>query len=279
MEVSNIQANTGFVRNTVSDKTGDNGKESVTRENGTKEDSQVVNGTINANELNLAGLTDTQKKKLLAQKAAIQTVLDQFNQETSLDDAVNNHAKSRDTYQENAKNYQNEVSELNDLKKELKDNFGVEDDSEEQKNLELMEKKLKGTTPLTKEEQEQLKNMGPLTEYQEAALKYDSMAAVWQDRADEARDNAINESRTIEAIKLARLKTHPMYDAKKDAEEILKLVDDEIQQQITEDAKETIDEKQGMDKEDDMLTNIQTLLDKHVITEEDIKGLLLDQKL
>jgi hypothetical protein len=288
MGIPKFQVNSNLVRNTLSEKTNDDAKNmKANNKNADNKNAdgsgQVANGSINANELNLTGQTDAEKKALLAQKTALQIKLDQFDKDSSLDSAVKRHETDRDNNSKDAENSQKEVSNLEALKQDIKKTSGVADDSEEQKNLELLEKKLKGKEPLTAEERAQIENMGPLTEYQEAALRYDLTASVWQERADIAREDAINESRTVTAINLARLPLHGMYDANQKAEKVLEVAEAQIKQQITDDAKETIDEKLGDDKEPDkndiQAAKIQSLLDKHIITEEDIKGLLLDQKL
>ncbi len=69
------------------------------------------------------------------------------------------------------------------------------------------------------------------------------MEVEFKDRICKANDAIANENRTIEAIKLAREKIHPIVDAKKEAAKILGAADKEVVQQLLEEAKDNIDEK------------------------------------
>lgn len=94
---------------------------------------------------------------------------------------------------------------------------------------------------ISKEEMEQLKNMGSLTDYQKTALEYDTMSKIWKIRFDNANTTKVNEGKTIEAIKIERLKTHEMLDCQKEAAEIMEKVTKELLGTLWDDTKEKID--------------------------------------
>lgn len=245
------------------------------REDNKKQSQEIIKG----NELNLIGQKESFLKELLAQRAALKVQLDQFEKDLKVDDRLLEHAFKKDTLLQDAKTNQDEVLKINSLKKDLKESLGIEDDSQEQKDLELLEKKAKGDEELTEEELKRVANMGPLTEYQQAALEYISMADIFLERSEDAAKKSENEARTITAIKLGLLKSSPMVKAKEEAEEILAKVDKEIQQAIVQELKNKVDENIEIVPEDQLLMNPQALFKKRKLTEEDLKGLAVDEQI
>lgn len=235
-------------------------------------------GTISASDLNLAGTQDVALRQLLAQKAAWQKQLDQFDTDQKMDELIAEHGDNRETLKEEALTNQKEAARHYDLIKAAKESYGVEDDSIEQKDLELLQKLVLEPENLTKDELERISEMGPLTEYQKVALEYTSAIKILNKRATAAIDGAINESGTITAIKLELLKTHPMIDAKKEAEAMLKQADEEIQQLLLEEIKKRVGENLNIDPETQILIDPQALINQKKATTEDMKGLAVDEK-
>ncbi len=271
MEINNVHDNKGS--NYSVEKTAPSEK--------TKPESVKVeekSGAIQGSELNLGGQQDTTLKKLLSQRAAWQAQLDQFDKDLKMDEVITGHEDARETYKVEASTNQQEVSRLNDLTKDAKDSYGVDDGSIEQKDLELLQKQLWDKEPLTEEERNSISEMGPLTEYQKIAMEYTSMAKVFQTRADSAVQGAENESRTISAIKLELLKSQPMVEAKKLAEDFLVKVDEEIQLALLEEIKSRVSENLNIDPNTQILTDPQALINQKKATEEDLKGLAVDEK-
>ncbi|HWT76472.1 MAG TPA: hypothetical protein VN258_17380 [Mobilitalea sp.] len=255
----------------------------------TEQQNQAVNKTernkdkkssenINANELNLVGQSNSNLKELFAKKSAWKLQTDQFDKDLETDENLKGHAQRRDDLYQEAHENQSEVNRLNSLKEDLKKTYSVSDDSAEQKDLELLEKLYKGKEPLSKEEVDRLNNMGPLTEYQKVSLEYTSMADVFQKRADNASEGVYNENRTISAIKLELLKSSPMEEAKKEAEDMLQKVDEEIQKALLEELKKKVNENLDINPQDQIMTDPQNLINQKKVTEEDLKGLAVDEK-
>ncbi len=261
-------------------KAGGNAGEKSKLKQGSKENAGDSN-TIQASDLNLAGSQDTELKKLLGQKAALQVQLKQFEEELEKDAEIQGYADKKDALLKEAGENQDEVKRLSKLKAELKESHNIDDNSQEQKDLlvrENLQKKQMSGQPLTKEERELLNNMGPMTQYQEASLEYSKMIHTYQKRAEDAVENSFNASRTANAMKLERLKSDPMAKANKEAQELLKQVDDDIKKALAQEVAERVKDNLDIKEEDQLLTNPQALVDKKKVTEEDLKGFAVDER-
>ncbi len=275
MGVTSIQKNTADITyNQINTKSNADEKVKKRQEQVTEKENTDI---IKATDLNLAGAQDNELKKLLGQKAALQIQLSQFEKELEMDATIQNHAENREALLKEAGTNQEQVRRLNQLKSELKESNDIDDDSMEQQDLLLLEKKLAGKD-LTKEEKARLDSMGPLTEYQKAALEYSKMADIYQKRAEAAVEGSIQEGKTISAIKLERLKSHPMADANELAEELLKQVDDEVKKSLAQEVMTRVKDNLDIVEEDQLLNNPQALIDKKKVTQEDLKGLAVDEK-
>ncbi|HHV13344.1 MAG TPA: hypothetical protein GXX75_24020 [Clostridiales bacterium] len=281
MGVTTIQRSGADPRSTDTVKAGGNAEEKAKLKQGAKENGGNSD-TIQASDLNLAGSQDTELKRLLGQKAALQIQLKQFEKELELDDVVQGYADKRESLLEEAGENQNEVKRLSGLKAELKESLGIDDDSQEQKDLlirEGLQKKQMSGQMLTDEERELLRNMEPMTQYQEASLEYSRMIHTYQKRAEEAVEGSIRANQTISAIKQERLKSDPMAKANKEAADLLKEVDDEIKKALAQEVADRVKENLGVDEEELLLSNPQALVEKKKATEEDLKGLAVDERL
>lgn len=210
-------------------------------------------GTIFAGELNL-GQNDLLAKKEQMQKTAMQVILDAFAGDTKLDENVEEHMDKAQEFAKQADEASGEVNNIRELKQNLQKSYSIDADSDEQKDLELLEKSKDirmgfSNSTLTKEEEERLKDMGPLTEYQQAALNYHDMELVWRQRLTKANDKIFNEHRTIESIQLGRVKYHPLIDAKKESQDLLESASKELVNGLVGEAKDTIDDKIGDDSD------------------------------
>ncbi len=266
--------------------------------------------TIYAGDLNITG-NSIEAKKAMAQKNALKAILDTFKKELATDGFVSDLVDKKNEYAKTMDNASKEVLNIRKLKQELKDTYGIQDDSPEQKNLELLCKKIYSNEELTKEELEQLNNMGPLTEYQEAALRYEVMEQEWLNVIDKASQGTVGTSQSITAISLARLKSHPMTDAMKQAAKIMEDASKEVISTIIKQAKENedaeleeIEEKAKQQQEQleklnpptkedkelakltaksidhlQLLNEIKQFAQEQNLTDEEIKGILIDEEL
>jgi len=272
------------------------------------------NGSIFAGNFNNMRQQDAiAMKQVEAQKKKMKTILDQFAKDRSIDDNITGRRQNQSKLADVAGTAQAEVGRIQNLRQQLKETFGINDDSEEQKNLDLLEKSMDVKQTLSEDEMEQLKNIGPLTDYQKVALEYDSMEEVWQQRVEDANQGIANEGQTIVAIKLELLKTHPMTDAQKEAAKIMEAANKEVIGMLLQQTKDNTDEEmdknvekaekqndsvsknkdtdqrdennnieqlqQADTQKDRLLTDIKKLIKKENILEEDVKGLALDEQI
>lgn len=269
MAISGIQNNEGMNYSIKAVEKGKQAEDKNTSKSGLN---------INAENLTLAGDQNNKLKELFGQKAALKLQLDQFKQDLITDDSIKDHIEKGKKALEEAGVNQKQINQLKSLKKDLKDSYGIEDDSQEQKDLELLEKQAENKIPLTKEEKDRIAKMGPLTEYQTASLEYTNVSVVFQMRAEAATEQYINENKSVSAIKLERLKDDPMVDVKKDAKKLLDKVDGEIQQALVEELKNKVNENLDVDPNKSILQDPQALVDQKKVTEEDLKGLAVDER-
>lgn len=242
-----------------------------------KKTSTTDNGVIKADGLNIPGMKDSVLKQLLAQRAALKVQMDQFKKDNKEAGVIQEHIDKKTSLQEEADSSLSEVNRLNGLKDDLQESYGVEEGSTEQKDLLLLEKLAEGK-PMTEDEITKIKDMGPLTEYQKASLDYTIMEVEFQNRISSANDDIYNENRTISAIKQELLKNDGMIDANKEVEDLLKKVDSEIQKALLDEIKNRVNENLDIDPNTSILDNPQALLDQKKATEEDLKGLAVDEK-
>lgn len=207
-------------------------------------------------------------KKQKAQEKAMKIVGDAWDHEKKIDNDLNEKRQYIKDLENDAASAQEEVKKIKEKKNQLKENYGIADDSDEQKDLELLEKRRKDSNSLTEEERERLKEIDtkPLTDYQKGALEFDDMSDVWQKRVDAAQSKIIGEVKSIQGIKLARLKTHPIADAEEKADAILEKVNKEVIGMLIDESKDHVEEeieknkeydqeKAEKDKEKDLQTN------------------------
>lgn len=262
MRIQNTSEMVGFHIGGLSDKTVNtsgtaNGTTNSDNTKNTKNAGRGNNGqksstNILASELNVNQQDSIAMKQINAHKKAMKGIIDQFSGDKKIDDNMTARRQHMNELDDQISENQAKVNQIEDSKQKIKDAFGVTDDSEEQKDLELLEKEQESMRPgstvvLTQEEQKKLKSMGPQTEYQTAILSYDSMESEWNDQISAAKKEKINENETIKAINKELLKSHPMVDAQEEAEDIIKEAASEVIGMLIDEAKDHIDDK--MDEE------------------------------
>ncbi|MBP3477373.1 MAG: hypothetical protein J6K48_13840 [Lachnospiraceae bacterium] len=144
-------------------------------------------------------------------------------------------------------------------KEALRQQYGVEADSQEQKDLELLEKEADmmrlGNGPegvqLTEEEQARLEEIKDpvtgaykisLTEYQKRCLDIDNSQSIYERRITDARQQIEAGYASIRGIKLERLKHHEMVDGQKKADEIMEQASKDVIGMLVDEAKDHVDE-------------------------------------
>lgn len=200
--------------------------------------------------------SDIDVKKKQAQEEALKIVKDAFEGDRQIDEDLERRRLRIKDLQGEMKQSRAELSKIEARKAELAQEYNVDPDSQEQKDLELLEKKAdmgRGKYPegLTKEDLERIKELEntELTEYQKRALELDSYASVFEKEIEEAEEEIFMENAIIRGVKQERLKDDPMVDARKEADAILQDAGKEQIAMLMEDAKEFVDEELEEKKE------------------------------
>ena len=244
-------------------------------------------------------------KKTNARKRAMKLIMDTYGNDKKIDDGLNEIREHQKRLSENLDTANSELNRLKESKEQLKEKYEIEEDSQEQKDLELLEKYHKEPFSLSKEEIERLKNMGPVTDYQRETMELNALQNDWQKVADAASEGIVNASEAISTIQIERLKTHEMTDAQTESKEILESSVKEITGMILSEAKDKVDEeleekvdeaKEAKEKEkaaqekeesientdtenedtEKLMKDLKKIIDEEQVVEDDIKGLIMD---
>lgn len=197
-----------------------------------------------------------EQKRAMAKKQAYKVVSDTFASERKIDDDLKAREERIGQLKSQGKEAQKQLKAIGEEEGNLRSEYGIEPNSQEQKDLELLKQynrsKYGRGDSLSAEDQKramELEKQG-LTEYQERALNLDMERYTHEDTVQEAENGIVQESATLRAVKLERLKHHPMLDATKEAEDILEAANKEIIGMLKDEAKKHIDEKQEEELED-----------------------------
>lgn len=194
-------------------------------------------------------------KKQLHQKEAMHVVTVANKSEKKIDDSVEERKARISQIEEDNKEANSFLNDIKQQMAQVKEDYGIEDDSEEQKDLELLQKvydmqKHGSTEGLTADEMERLANMGELTEYQKQSMELYGQADYWKTKLSDNQREIAGESKLIRSIKIERLKKHGMVDAQNAKEEILEAASKEAIGMLLDDAKQNIDDKAEEVKEE-----------------------------
>jgi hypothetical protein len=190
-----------------------------------------------------------ERKKSLYRKEAGHVISTAARGEKKVDDSIN---RARERVQALMDDNDEANRQLNGIKNQMSEameSYGVEADSQEQQDLELLEKAYDfqkeghSLLELSDEEQERLKNMGEMTEYQKYSMELYEQADYWKDTMQKNQNKISGETAAIRDVSIKRLESHAMADAQKTKEEILAAASKEAVGMLAEDAKSQIDEK------------------------------------
>lgn len=223
--------------------------------------------TVYAGGLNLMDDKITQKR-MQARKQAAKLVTDQFENDAKIGNDIKKRYERIKELQSEMGAVSDEISYINEEQAKLKDVYGITEDSQEQKDLELLQKDEAGETLtpeeearlqdmklleknrsgglLTPAEKERLKSLEPLTEYQQRMLDYEDQKQTLTQKKEKLYEGIMNESNAITATKNALLKV-PAYKgmggALDNADAIMEAAAKEIMGMLVEEGKEYVDEK------------------------------------
>lgn len=195
------------------------------------------------------------QRKQRAQRKALKIIGDAWNGDRKIDQTIVEYKdKLAELYARRDENMA-EIEELDEQKEALRQAYGVQEDSQEQKDLELLEKEAawrrqtiiddEKAITLTDEEQERLTEIHKqgLTEYQERCMKLDGRQGDLEVDNWKVRREIRSYNAAITSTKLERLKFHDMVDAQKNADKVLEAAGKEVVGMLIGEAKDHVDEE------------------------------------
>ena len=198
--------------------------------------------------LTLADDPIAQRRKQ-AQEQAWNVVKNAWETDRATDASIQSR---RDHYAEMKRLGEEAAAQLKDITEDesvLQTLYGVEDDSREQKDLELLKREKDAAegkdVSFTDGERERLAQLHsqPLTEYQERALGMYDQETYWRKQLADAERRMVNDTANIHAIERQRPEYQPMIEAQEAAEEIQKNANEEIKSMLLDEAVDHIDEQ------------------------------------
>lgn len=186
-------------------------------------------------------------KKQFYQKKAMRVVTSAREGEQRIDDSIETVRERirvlKGEYEE-ATRY---IEDFHSKMAQAKEDYNIKDDSQEQQDLELMQKvydaKKDGSIELTKEELQRFAQMEEPTEYQKLSMELYKQADYWQEKVKDIKTEMAGDTSAIREVKIERLKSQAMLKAQKAKDELLEAASKEAISMLVEDVKENIDEK------------------------------------
>ena len=240
----NNQAAAQGIDNT--DKNTDNSKQTKNRK------------TINASELNLKPYNDNQidAKRLRARKQAMKLISDAWKSADKTDKNIEDMKLDKLNKLDEITELKNKVSDLENEKEAYRVDYGVDKDSQEQKDLELLEKYQNNRygsaeDTFSKEELDRLKELQntPLTEYQEKVLKLNSSQIHFKDEIGQKELKIACTTASIALAEIDRDKSQEMLKAQDSADQIIGAVEGEVKNLLVAEGKDNIEDKAEGNKE------------------------------
>ena len=214
--------------------------------------------TINASELNLKPYKDNQidAKRLRARKQAMKLISDAWKYADKTDKNIDDMKLDKLNKLDEITELKKKVSDLENEKEAYRVDYGVDKDSQEQKDLELLEKYQNNRygsaeDPFSKEELERLKELQntPLTEYQEKVLKLNSSQIHFKDEIGQKELKIACTTASIALAEIDRDKSQEMLKAQDSADQIIGAVEGEVKNLLVNEGKDNIDDKVEENKE------------------------------
>ena len=211
-------------------------------QNSTGSITKSLNRNKNSTTISAANLTGDSliaQRQGLAKKQALKVVSDAFGGEKKLDAQMQ-------SIKDEIKRLQDEINEKtannmeNDAKlKELQEEYGIDPDSEESKELSKLAFKMNNSKDGLSDEE-----ISKMSEYQQKALYY--VAANQQNSLDidRAKAQQMGNVQGYSDMKRERLKSQDMLDAQEAAEDIMDAANGETIALLTQEAVEHVDEEQ-----------------------------------
>lgn len=216
--------------------------------NSNQERNTLFAGNLFSNGRDMTIQDQVAKKRQLYLKQGNKMMLDAHNTEKRMDKTIEDANGRIDEKSKLMGEYTQKIKDIDDQIARMKEEAGITDEDQEQKDLEILRKMQQNMAGLsseefTEEEMARMDEMGEVTEYQKAALDLYKSRDYYTMESKKAEDAISAESKGIRQMKIDRLKQHGMVDAQKAKEELMEAASKEIMGLVMQDAKDKIDEK------------------------------------
>ena len=188
---------------------------------------------------------------------ALKVVKNAFDGEKKVDEDLQLRTDHIKELEYNMAKAKDSIENIKDSREVIKETYGVTEDSKEQGDLELLEKRYrlqnKSTGEiLTEQEQDHLKEIDQagLTEYQNWSLELYKQEDTFKKEIDESLTEIQVENAVIRGVKLERLKTNPILEATQAADKIKTDASEEIKGMLVSEMKDHIDEVKKKQQEE-----------------------------
>lgn len=196
------------------------------------------------------------QKRGFAQKQAMKLIGDAWDKDNRRAQQISDLQKMKADRVSEIQTYESRLQDISARKAELQEAYGIESDSQEQKDLELLEKfqdYKNGSLgeAFSKEEVarlEELQNM-PRTEYQNKVLEENAAAGAIKEQTQRKEIEIMSIAQSISAAKDAQLKSQDMLKAEDVSDEIKAAAEDEIKGILIQDGVNHIDEARKEEEE------------------------------
>ncbi|MGN0342670.1 MAG: hypothetical protein ACI4DO_07740 [Roseburia sp.] len=195
-------------------------------------------------------------KRQQAQKKAMKIIGDAFDGERKIDDDLKARREKVDALSKEIGENKKALMDLEDDRATLREQYEVDPDSQEEKDLELLAKEVESNFEgsgiiLSYEERVQIAKIkeAGLTEYQQRSLEMKAHEEPYATALADVEKERNTENAIIKGVALERLKSDPMVKAGKQADEVLEAAGREILGMLMEEGKDHIDESQEEKKE------------------------------
>lgn len=214
--------------------------------------------SIYAGNLNLSNDTASmiEQKKKYAQKQAMKLIGDAWDRD---DQALQNIEDMRTAKADKAAEILDLKSKMNNIeneKKNVQEEYGIDPDSQEQKDLELLEKYQNNVSGVSidkfsQEEIERLKQLQnmPRTEYQNKVLQLNGAKNELDTSVQQGELDLMSLTSAVNNAKTEQAKSQDMLKADDAADQIMDAANDEAVGMLIKDGMETIEEKQEEEQE------------------------------
>lgn len=197
-----------------------------------------------------------EQKQEDAQKQVMKLIGDAWSKDQKVASNIEDMKQQKIDKMTEIQEYQSRIKDIKENKIALQEEFGIDPESQEQKDLELLEKYqnyMNGSdfANFSKEEIErlgQLQNI-PRTEYQNEVLKLNNAVGEMRKQISRVEQKVAMLTYSITDATIEQLKTQNMIKANDVADEIMDAVDREILAMLVEEGVNNVDEKMEEEQE------------------------------